>query len=103
LTVPDIFWKAQVSYNAGCVSAPIVLVKAREGADSDLPSAELVTDPLLGWGDRTTGHLQIINAVGGHSSMLQEPNVALIAERLTILLDPAASDRGAPARASKSS
>jgi thioesterase domain-containing protein len=79
------------------------LVKAREGVDSDLPSAELVTDPLLGWGDRTTGPLHVIDAVGGHSSMLQQPNVAFIAERLTTLLDSAASDQVPLGRAFKRS
>jgi hypothetical protein len=34
--------------------------------------------------------------------MLQEPNVALIVERLTSLLDSAASDRSTPAKAVKS-
>jgi thioesterase domain-containing protein len=102
LSVPHILLRAQVLYNPARVGVPIVLVKAREGADSDLPSAELVTDPLLGWGDRTTGPLHVIDGVGGHSSMLQEPNVALIVERLTSLLDSAASDRSTPAKAVKS-
>jgi amino acid adenylation domain-containing protein len=101
LSALHILLRAQVLYNPGRVGVPIVLVKAREGVDSDLPSAELVADPLLGWGDRTTGPLHVIDAVGGHSSMLQEPNVALIAERLTTLLDSAASDQAAPARAFK--
>jgi thioesterase domain-containing protein/acyl carrier protein len=100
LSVVHILGKAEMLYNPGRVSAPIVLVKAREGVDSDLPSARLVVDPLLGWGDLTAGPLRVIDAVGGHSSMLQEPNVALIGERLTILLDSAASGHSAPARAS---
>jgi thioesterase domain-containing protein len=68
------------------VNAPVVLVRAGEGKDSDEPAIETVLDPLLGWGERTARPLQVIDAPGGHSSMLQEPNVEVIAKRLIKLL-----------------
>jgi amino acid adenylation domain-containing protein len=91
LTVPEIYESVRSRYNPGQVQAPLILVRAREGVDADAPAVELVADPLLGWEDRTSTPLQVIDAVGGHSSMLQEPSVDSLAERLIELLEANAS------------
>jgi len=66
-------------------------VRAREGVDADAPAVELVVDPLLGWKACSSTPLQVIDAVGGHSSMLQEPSVDSLAARLIELLEANAS------------
>ncbi|HEY8922775.1 MAG TPA: amino acid adenylation domain-containing protein [Polyangia bacterium] len=79
LEVADIYANARERYRPGRVRAPIVLVRAGDGDDV---ASEMVLDPLLGWADRSSQPLRVIDAPGGHSSMLQEPNVAFIAEEL---------------------
>ena len=90
LTVPEIYEIISSQYNPGCVQASLVLVRAKEGKDADTAAVDVVDDPLLGWGDRTVKPLRIFDAAGGHSSMLQEPNVASLAERLIALLEETA-------------
>jgi thioesterase domain-containing protein len=98
LSVFDIYGYARNGYTPGRVNAPVVLVRAGEGKDSDEPAIETVLDPLLGWGERTARPLQVIDAPGGHSSMLQEPNVSFIARRLIKLLEFESADATVPAR-----
>jgi thioesterase domain-containing protein len=76
------------------VNAAIVLVRAREGENADAPATEVVVDPLLGWGERSARPLEIVDAPGGHSSMLQEPKVEFIANRLIKLLESESADHG---------
>jgi amino acid adenylation domain-containing protein len=87
LNFSDIYANARASYSPGCIEAPIILVRAQEGADGDAPATDYVVDPYLGWREHTLGSLDVIDAVGGHSSMLQEPNVELVARRITGLLE----------------
>jgi amino acid adenylation domain-containing protein len=101
LSVADIYASARASYSPGCVRAPIVLVRAQEGVDDDEPAAQNVVDLLLGWEKRTTGPLEVIDAPGGHSSMLQEPNVAFIADRLVHLLESSGRTNVGPIKASE--
>ena len=91
LTVPEIYENARSHYIPGRVQAPLILVRAREGVDADAPAVELVVDPLLGWKACSSTPLQVIDAVGGHSSMLQEPSVDSLAARLIELLEANAS------------
>ncbi|PSR16764.1 hypothetical protein C8255_16140 [filamentous cyanobacterium CCP3] len=58
-----------------------VLDSATAGLD-DEPFVNIYSDPALGWGVRTTGSVQVYDVPGGHSSMLQEPNVAVMAEQI---------------------
>ncbi len=46
----------------------------------DTPYVELYADPLLGWKQRVTADVKVCDVPGGHSSMLQEPNVQVMAE-----------------------
>ncbi|HIK19452.1 MAG TPA: hypothetical protein IGS53_29810 [Leptolyngbyaceae cyanobacterium M33_DOE_097] len=48
-------------------------------AIDDTPYVELYADPLLGWEQRVTETVKVYDIPGGHSSMLQEPNVQVMA------------------------
>ena len=52
-----------------------------EGFD-DRPAIETIADPLLGWAHRATNGVEVVDVPGGHSSMLQPPNVTVLAEKL---------------------
>jgi acyl-CoA synthetase (AMP-forming)/AMP-acid ligase II/thioesterase domain-containing protein/NAD(P)-dependent dehydrogenase (short-subunit alcohol dehydrogenase family)/acyl carrier protein len=80
---------AQASYKPGRFSGSLLLFRAtRADAEqerrgfSDTPAIETTQDKLLGWGQRATDGVEVIDVPGGHSSMLQEPNVAVLAEAL---------------------
>lgn len=47
------------------------------------------TDPLLGWGNLITGGIDLHNIPGGHSTMLGEPHVRVVAEKLKDNLEKA--------------
>jgi len=58
-------------------------------AIDDTPYTEQYTDPLLGWEQRVTANVHAYDISGGHSSMLQEPNVVVIAEIIQTYWDSA--------------
>jgi len=58
-----------------------ILDSAETGID-DEPYINIYSDPTLGWGVRITGSVQTYDVPGGHSSMLQEPNVAVMAKQM---------------------
>jgi FkbH-like protein len=60
----------------------IVLFRASDGEGADEPYRRLYRDPLLGWNRRSLQGARGYDVPGGHGSMLQEPNVAVIAEIL---------------------
>ncbi len=60
----------------------VVLFRATSGEGTDEPYIERYSDPLLGWGRRTTCGVRVFDVPGGHSSMLQEPNVQILAEQM---------------------
>ena len=60
----------------------IVLFCATSGEGIDEPFRALYVDPQLGWGQRSAKGVVSFDVPGGHGSMLQEPNVAVVAERL---------------------
>ena len=44
------------------------------------------SDPQMGWGERSTGGIEICEVDCGHYEMLRQPHVRLIADRLTARL-----------------
>jgi hypothetical protein len=65
----------------------VVLVRATVGDPNvrgDQPLLEVFEDPTFGWRRRVRGALDIIDAPGGHTSMLQGMNLA----RLLRALEP---------------
>jgi amino acid adenylation domain-containing protein len=55
----------------------------------DTPYCEIYGDPLLGWEKRVTQGVKVYDTPGGHSSMLQEPNVQVIAREMQTYIDAA--------------
>src|SRR5262249_34338171 len=85
LSVQRVYNRAEAEYvPAGLLNAPAVLFRATEGSGdpADEPFVTFYTDPLLGWSRWTVGEVELCPMPGGHSSMLKEPHVAVMAERL---------------------
>jgi len=76
----------------------VVLFKATHGtgADDDVPYVELYTDYIFGWGKRVAGDVSLVNVPGGHSSILQEPNVDILADAMRAAIDRACAGEIAP-------
>jgi thioesterase domain-containing protein len=70
----------------------IVLFRATSGTGADEPYTEIFEDSLLGWGARTTRGVRAFDVSGGHSSMLQEPHVEFLAQRLQRCIDESLDD-----------
>ena len=65
----------------------LVLIRATSGTGNDEPYAERYIDPLMGWSARTSRGVRTFHVPGGHSSMLQEPNVRVLAQCLQDYID----------------
>lgn len=59
----------------------VVLFRAMAGEGNDEPYILRYADPLFGWGERAS-KVKVYDIPGGHSSMLQEPNVEVMAEKM---------------------
>lgn len=60
-----------------------VLFRATRGEGLDEPFVQLFEDPLLGWPRWLSPGVSVEDVPGGHGSMLQEPHVQVMAERMT--------------------
>lgn len=90
LSVRTVYELAEKDYvPAGKLDAPVVLFRASEGEDADEPFVNLFTDSMLGWGVHVFPELELAELPGGHASMLQEPHVAVMAERMRACTDRA--------------
>lgn len=69
----------------------VVLFRATagNGAVDDIPYAEIYSDHILGWGKRVADDVKLVIVPGGHTSLLQEPNVAVLARAFQAALDSA--------------
>jgi len=76
----------------------VVLFRAMkgDGSVSDEAYVDIYSDPLLGWGPRVEGEISAHDVPGGHSSMLQEPHVSVLARAMQASID-AALQRHEPA------
>jgi amino acid adenylation domain-containing protein len=72
--------EAVQAYRPGTCSAPLVLFRAAEKLDDE------PTDPALGWSHLAKGSLEVEEVAGNHFTMLDEPHVSLLAERLRVHL-----------------
>jgi FkbH-like protein len=88
LTVREIYDTAEAHYapTPGSV-ASAVLFRARYGEGDDTAYRQIYADENLGWDDLAR-HFRAIDVEGGHSSMLQEPDVKSLAEALISLTSP---------------
>jgi FkbH-like protein len=97
IPVRTVYLFAEKNYQA---SAPfdgeLVLFRATRGEGPDEPYIERYDNPLLGWGKRATRGVRVFDVPGGHSSMLQEPNVQMLAEQMQASIDEALADESRP-------
>jgi FkbH-like protein len=93
IPVRTVYVFAEKNYRAGGpFDGQLVLFRATRGEGSDEPYVERYDDPLLGWGRRATQGVQVFDVPGGHSSMLQEPNVQVLAEQMQSYINEALGD-----------
>jgi len=79
---------AERAYNpATPFEGEMLLFRATEGVGDDQPYQEIYADPMLGWQSRATQGVRVYDIPGGHSSMLQEPHVRVMAELMQAYLD----------------
>ena len=90
ISVRAVYLFAEKNYQPkGPFRGELVLFRATLGTGADEPYVERYADPLLGWGRRTSRDVHVYDVPGGHSSMLQEPNVRVLAARIQAYLDQA--------------
>jgi GT2 family glycosyltransferase/thioesterase domain-containing protein/acyl carrier protein len=58
------------------------LFRATNGEGADEPFIQLYRDARLGWDQRVESPLDVHDVPGGHASMLREPNVLVLAQRI---------------------
>ena len=96
IPVRTVYLFAEKCYRPECSFAgQLVLFRATAGEGADEPYVERYADPLLGWGCRASQGVAIYDIPGGHSSMLQEPNVEVLARLMQDYLDKALADESA--------
>ncbi len=90
ISVRKVYLFAEKNYQPkGLFNGDLVLFRATHGEGHDEPYTERYQDSLLGWGHRTSGCVQVHDVPGGHSSMLQEPHVQILADQLQLSIDEA--------------
>jgi thioesterase domain-containing protein len=82
----------------GPFEGELVLFRATCGTGPDEPFAAQYADPALGWGPRASRGVRICDVPGGHSSMLQEPHVRVLAREIQSSIDLALADLQAASR-----
>ncbi|WP_148599114.1 HAD-IIIC family phosphatase [Aquisphaera giovannonii] len=94
ISVRKVYLHAESSYRPpGKFDGDLALFRATQGVGDDEPYCDRYSDPLLGWGGRATGCVRAYDVPGGHSSMLQEPNVRVLAETMQAAIDEALASR----------
>ena len=93
ISVRTAYLFAEKAYRpTGVFDGELVLFRATEGVDNDEPYINRYTDPLFGWASRASGGVRAHDVPGGHSSMLQEPNVEVLANYMQTIIDNAFSN-----------
>jgi thioesterase domain-containing protein len=70
--------EAALAYRPRACSTPLVLFRAAETMEKEL------TDTTYGWSHLAEGSLEIEAVTGNHFTMLDEPHVSLLAEKLRV-------------------
>jgi thioesterase domain-containing protein len=76
----------------------LVLFRATHGEGIDAPFIEFYEDSLLGWNSRSPRGIRAVDAPGGHTSMLQEPHVDVLARRVQAAIDESLAESESEAR-----
>jgi acyl transferase domain-containing protein/thioesterase domain-containing protein/acyl carrier protein len=72
----------------------VVLYRAMkgDGTPGDEPYVDQYADPLFGWAPRVAGTVALVDVPGGHASLLQEPNVGVLARHMRADIERALAD-----------
>jgi thioesterase domain-containing protein len=65
----------------------VTLLRASQGEGLDQPNRERTNDPLFGWGRWATGGVEVHDVPGGHYSLLQNPHVQVLAEKIRTCIE----------------
>lgn len=65
----------------------LALFRATRGDGIDAPFVDFYQDPLLGWSGFSRQAVRAVDVPGGHTSMLQEPHVEVLARRMQNAID----------------
>jgi aspartate racemase len=84
--------EAERIYTPQVYPGEVILFKAANPVDAHTSSVA----PDGGWGKLVTGGMEIYDVPGDHLSILQEPNVKVLAERLKICLAKAQAATSLP-------
>jgi thioesterase domain-containing protein len=90
LTVRQLYCFARNSYRPESVlRGDLVLFRALrgDGSQADTPCIEMYADAQFGWPTRISGALRGFDVPGGHSTMLQEPHVGVLAALMQAEID----------------
>ena len=94
IPVRTVYLYAEKHYRpGGPIEGDLLLFRATRGKGADEPYIDRYEDPLLGWGRRVTQDVRPYDIPGGHASMLQEPHVEALADRLQSCIDEAFATR----------
>ena len=92
IPVAVIYTVARSKYSPRQFNGQIALFRATEAKKDDglpfddTPVRMITDDPDFGWGKRATQGVHAEDIPGGHSTMLQEPNVKVLGQRIEDLL-----------------
>jgi len=82
LSVMEIYNALEARYTPPAMAdVPVLLVRASAGDGPDTPYRDIYRDADFGW-RRVAGRLEVVDVIGGHSSMLQERVVDSLATAL---------------------
>src|SRR6185312_2623466 len=76
----------------------LVLFRATRGEGIDAPFIDFYEDPLFGWSSRSSRAVHVVDVPGGHTSMLREPNVDVLAQHMQAAMDESLARGGGDAR-----
>ncbi|MFF2194575.1 amino acid adenylation domain-containing protein [Streptomyces sp. NPDC058157] len=84
-------WKAAFAYRPEVVDQDMVLIHASEPLPDVLNSMHTAiesmhADPSNGWGERTSGRLDVVDVPGDHLTIMEEPYVAHMVRVVTELI-----------------
>ena len=65
----------------------LALFKATSGEGIDAPFSDFYEDSLFGWSGLSARGVRAVDVPGGHTSMLQEPNVDILAAQMQAAMD----------------
>lgn len=87
ITPRQVYRFGKKSYVPGVFKGRLLVFRATEGEGAEEPAINMTIDPFLGWGQRATEEVEVYDIIGNHSSMLQEPYVKEMADRMKAYLD----------------